>query len=111
MEDQNTGAHSTKGTSEPSAARSGTPPKKVRAAKRLKWSNEMVADLVRLRFADGDVKRRLEAAIASSNVVVGKVETPVGGRLQQRLSNVAAARDAVQAPSSTTMTATASGSI
>lgn len=59
---QNTGAHSTKGTSEPSAARSGTPPKKVRAAKRLKWSNEMVAELVRLRFADGDVKRRLEAA-------------------------------------------------
>ncbi|GMF12781.1 unnamed protein product [Phytophthora lilii] len=28
----------------------------MKAAKRLKWSNEMVAELLRLRFADGDLK-------------------------------------------------------
>ncbi|KAF4136294.1 hypothetical protein GN958_ATG14466 [Phytophthora infestans] len=30
--------------------------------KRVKWTNKMVGELLRLRFSDGDVKRRLESA-------------------------------------------------
>ncbi|KAE9036466.1 hypothetical protein PR002_g7081, partial [Phytophthora rubi] len=40
----------------------GTGTKKVKTGKRFKWSNDMIADLLRLRFTDSDVKHRLEAA-------------------------------------------------
>ncbi|KAG2825566.1 hypothetical protein PC114_g21312 [Phytophthora cactorum] len=42
--------------STPAAAR------RSKAGKRFKWSNEMVTELPRLRFANGDVKNRLGAA-------------------------------------------------
>ncbi|KAE8880361.1 hypothetical protein PF003_g35515 [Phytophthora fragariae] len=35
---------------------------KTKANRRLKWTNAMVAELLRLRFHDDQVKRRLEAA-------------------------------------------------
>ncbi|KAE9253701.1 hypothetical protein PF004_g1379 [Phytophthora fragariae] len=41
----------------PSSSRKGKAP-----ARRTKWTNSMIGELLRLRFADGDVKRRLEAA-------------------------------------------------
>ncbi|KAE8913130.1 hypothetical protein PF010_g17021 [Phytophthora fragariae] len=31
-------------------------------AQRLKWTNAMVAEMLRLRFEEGDVKRHLESA-------------------------------------------------
>jgi len=40
----------------------GPSPKKTKSSKRFKWSNDMIAELLRLRFAEGDVKRRLECA-------------------------------------------------
>ncbi|KAF4142218.1 hypothetical protein GN958_ATG08394 [Phytophthora infestans] len=39
-----------------------TSSKKSKIGKRLKWSDEMIAELLRLRFVDGDVKHRLESA-------------------------------------------------
>lgn len=40
----------------------GPSPKKAKSSKRFKWLNDMIAELLRLRFADGDVKRLLESA-------------------------------------------------
>ncbi|GMF60909.1 unnamed protein product [Phytophthora fragariaefolia] len=37
-------------------------PKKAKLSKTFNWSNDMIAELLRLRFADSDVKRRLESA-------------------------------------------------
>ncbi|GMF20616.1 unnamed protein product [Phytophthora fragariaefolia] len=51
-----------------SATATPTPPSKKQTtpgkapAKRVMWSNDIVGELLRLRFADGDVKRRLEGA-------------------------------------------------
>ncbi|KAE9341680.1 hypothetical protein PF008_g10518 [Phytophthora fragariae] len=28
----------------------------------MKWNNDMIAELLRLRFTDGDVKRRIDSA-------------------------------------------------
>ncbi|EEY66142.1 uncharacterized protein PITG_03688 [Phytophthora infestans T30-4] len=39
-----------------------TSSKKSKIGKRFKWSGEMIAGLLRLRFVDGDVKHRLESA-------------------------------------------------
>ncbi|RLN76330.1 hypothetical protein BBJ28_00024338 [Nothophytophthora sp. Chile5] len=36
--------------------------KKVNGGGRMRWTNSMSAELLRLRFADGEVKRRLETA-------------------------------------------------
>ncbi|KAG3232212.1 hypothetical protein PI124_g22701 [Phytophthora idaei] len=36
--------------------------KKTKVVQRLKWTNAMVAEMLCLRFEDGDVKRRLESA-------------------------------------------------
>ncbi|KAE9097978.1 hypothetical protein PF001_g23513, partial [Phytophthora fragariae] len=44
------------------SASGGTGTKKVKTGKRFKWSNDMIADLLRLRFTNSDVKHRLEAA-------------------------------------------------
>ncbi|KAE9134352.1 hypothetical protein PF005_g3709 [Phytophthora fragariae] len=41
----------------PSLSRKGKAP-----ARRTKWTNSMIGELLHLRFADGDVKRRLQAA-------------------------------------------------
>ncbi|OWZ22700.1 hypothetical protein PHMEG_0002553 [Phytophthora megakarya] len=35
--------------------------------KRVKWTDKMVGELLRLRFSDGDVKHRLEAADTKTN--------------------------------------------
>ncbi|GMF56751.1 unnamed protein product [Phytophthora fragariaefolia] len=37
-------------------------PKKAKLSKRFKWPNDMIAELLRLHFADSDGKRRLESA-------------------------------------------------
>ncbi|KAE9129933.1 hypothetical protein PF002_g3918 [Phytophthora fragariae] len=53
------------GTTTKRAARAPREPgsaKKAKSMQRLKWTNAMVAEMLRLRFDDGDVKRRLETA-------------------------------------------------
>ncbi|KAE9025386.1 hypothetical protein PF011_g3054 [Phytophthora fragariae] len=44
------------------AARAQSSSKKAKVAHRLKWTNAMVAEMLRLRFEEGDVKCRLESA-------------------------------------------------
>ncbi|KAE8896634.1 hypothetical protein PF005_g5873 [Phytophthora fragariae] len=45
-------------------------PMKTKAAKRFKWSNDMIGMLLRLHFADGDVKRRLESAQTKTQIAL-----------------------------------------